>query len=584
MSGSFNIPRPHNEPVLGYAPGTPERAALKAALGALGAEQADIPVVVGGREIRSGHTHDVASPHCHQRVLARVHQADRSRPWMWWTRREPARSWRSSTFCVTTSRSSPRASSRRTSAWCAALGSTAAKAAVEAQRDWGHWRFEDRAAVFLKAADLLAGAWRQVLNAATMLGQSKTAFQAEIDSACELIDFLRFNVHYAERIYQEQPESAPGMWNRMDHRPLEGFVYAITPFNFTAIGGNLPTAPALMGNAVVWKPAATAALSNWHFFRLLEEAGLPPGVINFVPGDAIEVSRVLLAHRQLAGIHFTGSTAVFQSIWKTVGDNLASYAGYPRVVGETGGKDFIVAHQSADPEALAVAMVRGAYEYQGQKCSAASRAYVPDTLWPEVRDRAVAMIRDIRMGDVADFRNFMGAVIDAKAFRKIGGYVEQARRDPGVTVVAGGGSDDSVGWFVEPTLLQVEDPAYRTMCEEIFGPVLTVHVYPAGRWAETLALVDRTGPYGLTGAVFARDRRAIAEADRALRYAAGNYYVNDKPTGAVVGQQPFGGGRASGTNDKAGSVLNLLRWVSPRAIKETFAPARDYRYPFMQEA
>lgn len=541
MSGIFNIPVPRNEPVLSYAPGTPERAALKVALGTVEAEQPEIPVVVGGRQVRTGTTHDVVSPHCHSRVLARVHQAD---------------------------------------------GGTieaAVRAAANAQREWSHWRFEDRAAVFLKAAELLAGRYRQVLNAATMLGQSKTAFQAEIDSACELIDFLRFNVHYAERIYQEQPESPAGVWNRMDHRPLEGFIYAITPFNFTAIGGNLPTAPALMGNAVVWKPSATAALSNWHFFRLLEEAGLPPGVINFVPGDSIEVTRRLLADRRLAGIHFTGSTTVFQSIWKTVGDNLAGYAGYPRIVGETGGKDFIVAHPSADVEALAVAMVRGAYEYQGQKCSAASRAYVPDTLWPEVRERVVGMIGDIRMGDVQDFRNFMGAVIDRRAFDRIRGHLDQARRDAGVTVVAGGGADDSVGFFVEPTLLQVEDPGYRLMCEEIFGPVLTVHVYPGARWTETLELVDRTGPYGLTGAVFARDRAALAQADRALRHAAGNYYINDKPTGAVVGQQPFGGGRASGTNDKAGSVLNLLRWVSPRAIKETFAPPRDYQYPFMQE-
>jgi 1-pyrroline-5-carboxylate dehydrogenase len=542
MSGISNIPHPRNEPVLSYGPGTGERAALKAALGAVGAQAIEIPAVVGGREIRTGDTHDVVSPHCHRRVLARVHQAG------------------GDTIAA------------------------AVKRAVEAQRDWGHWRFEDRAAVFLKAAELLATVHRQLLNASTMLGQSKTAFQAEIDSACELIDFLRFNVHYAERIYREQPESAAGTWNRLDHRPLEGFVYAITPFNFTAIGGNLPTAPALMGNAVVWKPAGSATLSNWHFYKLLEEAGLPPGVINFLPGDAIAVSRTLLADRHLAGIHFTGSTAVFQSLWRTVGENLEQYAGYPRIVGETGGKDFIVAHRSADAEALAVAMVRGAYEYQGQKCSAASRAYVPDTLWPEVRDRVVGMIGDIRMGDVADFRNFMGAVIDRRAFERIRGYLDQAKQDPGVRIVAGGGTDDSVGWFVEPTLLQVEDPAYRTMCEEIFGPVLTVHVYPAAKWSETLALVDRTGPYALTGAIFSQDRAAVAEADRALRYSAGNYYVNDKPTGAVVGQQPFGGGRASGTNDKAGSVLNLLRWVSPRAIKETFAPSKDYRYPFMAEA
>ncbi len=541
MSGISNIPHPRNEPVLSYAPGTPERSALKDALGAVGAQPIEIPAVVAGREVRTGNTHDVVSPHCHQRVLARVHQAD------------------------------------------GATIQAAVRAAVDAQREWGHWRFEDRAAVFLKAAELLATVHRQLVNAATMLGQSKTAYQAEIDSACELIDFLRFNVHYAERIYREQPESAAGTWNRLDHRPLEGFVYAITPFNFTAIGGNLPTAPALMGNAVVWKPAGSAALSNWHFFRLLQEAGLPPGVINFVPGDAIEVSRTLLADRHLAGIHFTGSTAVFQSLWRTVAENLERYAGYPRIVGETGGKDFIVAHASADVEALAVAMVRGAYEYQGQKCSAASRAYIPDTLWPEVRDRVTAMIGDLHTGDVGDFRNFMGAVIDRRAFDRIRGYLDQAKRDPGVRILAGGGADDAVGWFVEPTLIQVEDPGYRTMCEEIFGPVLTVHVYPAARWSGTLALVDRTGPYALTGAIFAQDRAAVAEADRALRYAAGNYYVNDKPTGAVVGQQPFGGGRASGTNDKAGSVLNLLRWVSPRAIKETFAPPKDYQYPFMAE-
>jgi 1-pyrroline-5-carboxylate dehydrogenase len=542
MSGVANIPRPHNEPVLSYAPGTAERAALKGALTAVGSERPEIPAMVGGREIRSGVTQNVVSPHCHTRVLARLHQAD------------------------------------------AATIDAAVASAVEAQRDWGQWRFEDRAAVFLKAADLLAGAWRQRLNAATMLGQSKTAFQAEIDSACELIDFLRFNVHYAERIYSEQPDSAPGTWNRLDHRPLEGFVYAITPFNFTAIGGNLPTAPALMGNAVVWKPAHSAALSNWHFYRLLEEAGLPPGVINFLPGDAIEVSRRLLAHPELAGIHFTGSTAVFRSLWKKIGDNLEGYRGYPRMVGETGGKDFIVAHASADVDALAVGMVRGAYEYQGQKCSAASRAYVPDSLWPAVRDRVVGMIDDIRMGDVADFRNFMGAVIDDRAFARLREHLERAKRDPGVRILAGGGADDSVGYFVQPTLLEAEDPAYRLMCEEIFGPVLTVHVYPAAKWTETLALVDRTSPYALTGAVFGRDRAALAEADRTLRQSAGNYYINDKPTGAVVGQQPFGGARASGTNDKAGSVLNLIRWVSPRSIKETLVPAREYRYPFMAEA
>ncbi|HVD32088.1 MAG TPA: aldehyde dehydrogenase family protein, partial [Gemmatimonadales bacterium] len=423
MSGTPNIPIPRNEPVLSYAPGSQERAALKAALAAVGAQQADIPAVVGGREVRTGVTHDVVSPHCHGRVLAKTHQADR------------------------------------------ATIEAAVKTAAEAQRDWGQWRFEDRAAVFLRAAELLATTYRQLLNAATMLGQSKTAFQAEIDSACELIDFLRFNVHYAERIYREQPESSAGVWNRMDHRPLEGFVYAITPFNFTAIGGNLPTAPALMGNAVVWKPSATAMLSNWHFFKLLQEAGLPPGVINFLPGNSIEVSETLLAERHLAGIHFTGSTAVFHSLWRSVAQNLERYAAYPRIVGETGGKDFILAHPSADVDALAVGIVRGAYEYQGQKCSAASRAYIPDTLWPAVRDRVVGMIEDIRVGDVADFRNFMGAVIDRRAFTKLRDHLEAAKRDPGVKILAGGGTDDSVGFFVQPTLIQVEDPAYRLMCE-----------------------------------------------------------------------------------------------------------------------
>ncbi|MFL5533023.1 MAG: L-glutamate gamma-semialdehyde dehydrogenase [Gemmatimonadales bacterium] len=540
MSGTSNIPRPRNEPVLNYAPNSPERTTLKAALGSVGGRQADIPAVVNGREIRTGNTHDVVSPHCHGRVLAKAHQADRD------------------------------------------TIESAVESAVRAQQDWGHWRFEDRAAVFLRAAEMLAGTHRQLLNAATMLGQSKTAYQAEIDSACELIDFLRFNVHYAERIYAEQPESAPGVWNRLDHRPLEGFVYAITPFNFTAIGGNLPTAPALMGNAVVWKPSATAMLSNWYFYQLLVEAGLPPGVINFLPGNSIEVSDLLLSDRRLAGIHFTGSTPVFQTLWKSVANNLDRYAGYPRIVGETGGKDFILAHTSADLDALAVGIVRGAYEYQGQKCSAASRAYIPDTIWPAVRDRVVPLIEDIRVGDVADFRNFMGAVIDRRAFTRLKDHLEAAKRDPGVKVLAGGGTDDSVGYFVQPTLLQVENPAYRLMCEEIFGPVLTAHVYPASQWQETLRLVDQTSPYALTGAVFARDRRAITEADKALRHAAGNFYINDKPTGAVVGQQPFGGSRASGTNDKAGSILNLLRWVSPRSIKETLSPPKDYHYPYMQ--
>jgi 1-pyrroline-5-carboxylate dehydrogenase len=541
MSGIPNIPVPKNEPVLSYLPGSPERAALKSMLGRVGAETIEIPLVIGGQEIRTGRTEPVTSPHCHQRVLARVHQADRAQ-----------------------------------------IGQ-AVDAALEAQREWAHWRFEDRAAVFLKAAELLATSRRQLINAATMHGQSKTAFQAEIDAACELIDFLRFNVYFAERIYREQPESSPGMWNRLDHRPLEGFVYAVTPFNFTAIGGNIAAAPALMGNVVVWKPAPTASLSNWYVFKLLEEAGLPPGVINFVAGDPTEVSDVLLSHRMLAGIHFTGSTAVFRKLWQQSAANLSRYAGYPRIVGETGGKDFVVAHESADVDGVATALIRGAFEYQGQKCSAASRGYIPDTIWPAVRDRLVAAMGEIRVGDVADFRNFMGAVIDRKSFDKIRGYVDHAKQAPGVKLLAGGGADDTVGWFVQPTLFEIEDPTYRLLCEEIFGPVLGIHVYPAKRWRETLELVDRTGPYALTGAVWAQDRGALIEADRALRNAAGNYYVNDKPTGAVVGQQPFGGARASGTNDKAGSILNLLRWVSPRTVKETLAPPRDWRYPYMSE-
>jgi 1-pyrroline-5-carboxylate dehydrogenase len=536
---AYRTPAPRNEPVLNYAPGSPERAALKAALARISGETIDIPVVIGGQEFRTGRTINVVAPHEHRRVLATAHLAD------------------------------------------PALIARAVDSAVEAQRGWAAMPFADRAAVFLKAADLLAGSWRQVVNAATMLGQSKTAYQAEIDSACELIDFLRFNVHFAERLYEEQPISSPGIWNRMDHRPLEGFVYAITPFNFTAIGGNLPTTPAILGNVAIWKPAASALLSNWYVYKLLEAAGLPPGVINFVPGSAAQVSDLLLADRRLAGIHFTGSTEVFQTLWRTVGQNLPNYAGYPRLVGETGGKDFVLAHRSADADALAVGLVRGAFEYQGQKCSAASRAYVPDNLWPAVRERMVAMMADIRMGNVTDFRNFVGAVIDKKGFDKISGYIQAARKANGVELVAGGKADDAVGYFIEPTLLRVDDPRYRTMCEEIFGPVLTLHVYPADQWTETLALVDGTSPYALTGAVFAQDRRVLAEASAALRNAAGNFYLNDKPTGAVVGQQPFGGARASGTNDKAGSILNLMRWISPRSIKETFDPPVQYRYPFM---
>ncbi|MEX2156823.1 MAG: L-glutamate gamma-semialdehyde dehydrogenase [Gemmatimonadales bacterium] len=542
MNPSAQIPTPVNELVLSYASGTRERSELKQALKDLSGRQIEIPVVIGGKEVRTGRTVDAVMPQCYRHVLAKVHQAGPEE--------------------VTEAIAAARA------AW----------------REWSRWSLADRAAVFLKAADLLSTRWRSMVTAATVLGQSKTAHQAEIDAACELIDFWRFNVHFADRIHAEQPISSPGTWNAMDYRALEGFVYAITPFNFTAIGGNLPTAPAIMGCTVVWKPAAAAAYSNYLVFKLLQEAGLPPGVVNFVPGPATQISERLLADRHLGGIHFTGSTEVFQSLWKQVGLNVAGYADYPRLVGETGGKDFILAHTSADVDALAVAMVRGAFEYQGQKCSAASRAYVPDTLWPKVRERVLAMLAEIRVGDPADFRNFMGAVIDRKAFDKIKEYIESAKRDPKVEVLFGGGCDDTDGYFVQPTLIQVEDPTYRTMCEEIFGPVLSLYVYPERQWKETLVLVDRTSPYALTGAVLAQDRAAVAEADAALRYAAGNFYVNDKPTGAVVGQQPFGGARASGTNDKAGSLLNLIRWTSARAIKENFVPPRDPWYPFMAEA
>src|SRR5881397_4093299 len=535
------IPVPVNEPVLSHAPGTPERAELKRALKDLSARPIEIPLVIGGKEVRTGKTTDAVMPHCHRHVLAKVHQA----------------------------------------------GPTEVRAAVaaarEAWRDWSAWSLERRAAVFLKAADLLAGRYRSVVNAATMLGQSKTAHQAEIDAACELIDFFRFNLHYAERIYAEQPLSAPGTWNFLEYRPLEGFVYAITPFNFTSIGGNLPTSPAIMGNTVVWKPAATAVFSNYFILKLLEEAGLPPGVINFVPGPAVQVSDGVLLDRSLAGIHFTGSTEVFQTLWRRVGECLSSYAGYPRLVGETGGKDFILAHASADSDALITAIVRGGFEYQGQKCSAASRVYIPDNLWQTMGSRLVETTNTLRMGDVADFRNFLGAVIDRAAFKKLTGYLDEARRSDQAEIIAGGEADDSMGYFIRPTLIKVKRPDYRTMCEELFGPVVTLYVYPEKQWNEILNIVDSTSPYGLTGGVFATDRNAIADAHRALRFAAGNFYVNDKPTGAVVGQQPFGGSRASGTNDKAGSMMNLLRWVSARTVKENFVPPTDYRYPFMAQ-
>ena len=539
FSGTRVVPPPVNEPVKAYGPGSPEKEELKARLKSMAAESMEIPVIIAGKEVRTGDLARAVMPHDHGHVLADWHRAS------------------------------------------AEDVQEAIAAALEARREWAEWPWEDRAAVFLKAAELLATSWRAEINSATMLGQSKTVFQAEIDAACELIDFWRFNAHYAQELYSEQPLSSGAMWNQLEYRPLEGFVYAITPFNFTSIGGNLPTAPALMGNTVVWKPSSAALPSAYCIMKLLTAAGLPAGVINFVPGDAAAVSDVILKHPDLAGIHFTGSTEVFQGIWRTIGGNISRYRSYPRIVGETGGKDFMIAHPSADPQALAVAVVRGGFEYQGQKCSAASRVYFPRSLWTDVRDRMVAMIREMKMGDVQDFRNFMGAVIDRKAFDKISGYLQEAKKT--AKVLAGGGTHGERGYFIEPTLVQVENPKHRLMVEEIFGPVVTAYVYEDGKWEETLRLVDATSPYGLTGAIFSADRAAIRQAAGILRGAAGNLYINDKPTGAVVGQQPFGGARASGTNDKAGSKLNLVRWVSARTIKEAFNPPRDYRYPFMAE-
>ena len=539
FAGYRRVPPPVNEPVRAYGPGSLEKVELKARLASLAGDRLDMPLVIGGRELRTRDIAKAMMPHDHGHVLGEWHRASPEHV------------------------------------------AEAIAAAAAARREWAAWAPEDRLAVFLRAAELLATSWRATVNAATMLGQSKTVYQAEIDSACELIDFWRFNPHYAQELYAEQPLSNATMWNQLDYRPLEGFVYAVTPFNFTSIAGNLPTSPAIMGNTVVWKPASSAVPSAFFIMKLLEAAGLPPGVINLVPGNASAISEVVLTHRDLAGVHFTGSTDVFNSMWQTIGANMSRYRSYPRIVGETGGKDFIVAHVSADPQALAVAVVRGGYEYQGQKCSAASRIYVPRSLWDDVRDRVVGMTSDIRMGDVTDFRNFMGAVIDKKAFDSISGYVAEAKKT--AKVLAGGGADASKGYFIEPTLVETSDPGYRLLREEIFGPVVTAFVYDDAKWEETLRLVDETSPYALTGAVFATERRAVREAAAALRGAAGNFYVNDKPTGAVVGQQPFGGARASGTNDKAGSKLNLVRWVSARAVKETFHPPRDHRYPFMDE-
>ena len=531
-------PPPANEPVKDHAPGSPEREELKRWLDQMQGDRIEIPCVIGGEEVRTGDTFEAVMPHRKEHVLADVHKGG------------------------------------------AAEVERAVSAAAEAWHDWRGTPWEDRAAVFLRAAELLSGPWRPVLNAATMLGQSKTAHQAEIDSACELIDFWRFNVSYMAQIYEEQPLSSKGTWNRMEYRPLEGFVFAVTPFNFTAIAGNLPTSPALMGNTVVWKPASTAAVSAWYVMRLLREAGLPDGVINLVYGDGPAIGGPALASEHLAGVHFTGSTPTFQGMWKTIGANIETYRNYPRIVGETGGKDFIVIHPSADLDAVVAAIVRGSFEYQGQKCSAASRIYAPESVWPRLQERLVEEIETIKVGDVADFSNFMGAVIDEKAFEKQTQAIEEARANRR-RILVGGTYDSSEGYFIRPTVIQTDDPDDVLLREEFFGPIVATYVYPDDEWQDTLVLVDKTAPYGLTGAVFAEDRRAVEQAEEALEYAAGNFYVNDKPTGAIVGQQPFGGARGSGTNDKSGSMWNLIRWVTPRTIKETFTPPKDYRYPFM---
>ncbi len=541
FNGIFRVPQPKNEPVRNYAPNTPERAAMKARLKEMLDNEIEVPMIIGGREVHSGHLADIRCPHDHGRLLGKYHQADAS-------------------FAI-----------------------KAVDAAQKAKKEWGEMPWESRAVILLKAADLLAGKYRMTLNAATMLNMSKTAHQAEIDSACELIDFWRFNPHFMEEVYGDQPMSSPGVLNYMEHRPLDGFVFAITPFNFTSIAGNLPTSPALMGNTVVWKPSSSAVLPAYFIIKILEEAGMPPGVINMVPGPGPVVGPPVLNDVRLGGIHFTGSTYVFSTIWLAIGSDIRKYVSYPRIVGETGGKNFIFTHTSCDIEALVAATIRGAFEYQGQKCSAASRMYVPDSIWDRVRERMLYQLKDVKTGDVCDFRNFLGGVIDKKAFDTIVEYIEFAKNSSDMDIITGGGYDDSKGYFIEPTIVVSKNPRSRLMVEEIFGPVLTVYVYPETEYDQTLELCDKSSPYALTGSIFALDRSAIVKAMNILRHAAGNFYVNDKPTGAVVSQQPFGGTRASGTNDKAGSWLNLERWVSPRAIKETFLPPRDFRYPYMAE-
>ncbi len=539
-SGIFTVPAPQNEPIKGYLPGSPERESLKKELARQASEIVTIPLIIGGKEVYTDKYAEVVMPHDHKHVIAR--------------------------YCV--------AGKDELLA--------AVDAAIAAKAEWDKISWEHRAAIFLKAGDLIAGPYRDKINAATMLGQSKTVFQAEIDSACELADFFRFNVHCAEQIYSQQPASTRGVWNRVEYRPLDGFVMAISPFNFTSIGGNLPCAPAIMGNTVLWKPSSTAVRSNYVIMEVLKEAGLPEGVINFIPCRGSEVSKYILTHPKMAGFHFTGSTEVFSGVWKTVGENIKTYESYPRLVGETGGKDFIFAHASADVDALAAAMVRGAYEYQGQKCSAASRAFVPASIWGEVKEKVSSIVSRLKVGDVTDFTTFMGAVIDRNSFDNIKGYIDRANASEDAEVVFGH-YDDSVGYFVYPTLIEAKKPDYESMVKEIFGPVLTVYVYDDDKLDETLKICDTASPYGLTGAIFARERSVIQYMEKALQNTAGNFYINDKPTGAVVGQQPFGGGRASGTNDKAGSALNLYRWVSPRCIKENFVPIYAIEYPYMCE-
>ena len=535
------VPAPTNEPVLNYAPGSPEKKALQAQLDEFAGQTIEIPLIIGGKDVMTGDLGTCILPHDHQRSLAQYHKGN------------------------------------------AEVVNQAIQAAARARPEWAAMPWQARASVFLKAADLLAGKYRQVLNAGTMLNQSKTAFQAEIDAACELIDFYRYNAYYMQQIFEQQPDSSRGMWNYVEYRPLEGFVLAVTPFNFTSIAGNLPTSPAMMGNTVVWKPASTAVYAAYWLMQLFKEAGLPDGVINLVPGSGGQIGDPAMGHAELGGVHFTGSTAVFQGMWRTIGTNIADYRSYPRIVGETGGKDFVFAHASAEPDELVANLIRGAYEYQGQKCSAASRAYVPSSLWNRCRDQLCDLTGGIPYGDICDFTNFMGAVIDKPSYDSIKGYIDGARTDADADVICGGECDDCTGYFISPTIIQAHDPHYKTMEIEIFGPVLTVYVYEDKDYEEALELCDTTSPYALTGAIFATDRKAINVAHEKLRNAAGNFYINDKPTGAVVGQQPFGGSRASGTNDKAGSPSNLIRWVSPRTTKENFTPARDYRYPHMRE-